>query len=487
MDKLPAFDLVLFGGTGDLATRKLIPALYRRDRAGELREDGRIISCGRSHMSNADYVGIIEAALRKRLRPGEWDDAIWARFRERLTFLRLNAREPGDYAELGTLLRDDAAIQRVFFLAITPELFVDICDRLHDAGLVSPDSRLVLEKPLGRDLESANHISDEIARIFPEERTFRIDHYLGKETVQNLLALRFGNALFEPLWRREWVHDVQITVSEHIGVEGRADFYDRTGALRDMVQSHLLQLLCIIAMEPPGSIEPDAVRNEKLKVLRSLRTLEGRQAIQNTVRGQYRVGVVQGDKTVGYRDEEDVPPDSKTVTFVALRADIDNWRWAGVPFYLRTGKRMESKVAEIVITFREAPHSLFQGPFAGHRPNRLVIRLQPSEELQLHLWAKAPGDDMALRRVVLDLDFADAYRKRSLDAYERLLCDIFRGQLTLFMRRDELMAAWRWVDPILAAWNSIEDEPRQYNAGTWGPAAASALLSRDDAAWSEEL
>ncbi|HKJ95281.1 MAG TPA: glucose-6-phosphate dehydrogenase [Gammaproteobacteria bacterium] len=485
-DSLSSFDLVLFGGTGDLATRKLIPALYRRERADGLPDGGRVIACGRTSLSRDAYVQIVCEALHRRLKPDEWDHTVWARFVERIEYLQVDPTDRSGYGALEAMLRSDPGVQRVFFLAISPDLFVTICDNLAANGLVTATSRVVLEKPLGHDRASAIDISDRIGRIFPEAQTFRIDHYLGKETVQNLLALRFGNALFEPLWRREWVRDVQITCSETIGAEGRGEFYDRTGALRDMIQSHLLQLLCITAMEPLPSLEPEAVRAEKLKVLRSLRPLEGREAIQNTVRGQYTPGVVLGRQVGGYPEAEGVSPDSRTETFVALRVHVDNWRWAGVPFYLRTGKRMQRKVAEIVVNFHEAPQALFGNPLGAGYPNRLIIRLQPDEGLHLTLWGKAPGDRLALRRMSLDLDFEEAYQRRSLDAYERLLCDVLRGRLTLFMSRPELETAWAWIDPIRRTWEDIDDRPRRYASGTWGPPAASGLLARDGAAWHEE-
>ena len=345
---------------------------------------------------------------------------------------------------------------------------------------------MVLEKPLGRDLASAKQINEEVGRVFSESQIYRIDHYLGKETVQNLLALRFGNVLFEPLWRREWISDVQITIAEELGVGNRMDYYETAGALRDMLQNHLLQLLCIVAMEPPTSATPNAVRDEKLKVLRSLKRFTPSTLVQNVIRGQYRAGHVNGAPVPSYRQEPNANPASRTETFVAVKAEIDTWRWAGVPFYLRTGKRMADQLAEIVVRFKSIPHSIFAQPNSSFQPNSLLIRLQPDEGLQLNLMAKTPGDGMRLRPVELELDFRETFKMPRMEAYERLLLDVLRGQLTLFMRSDELEAAWEWVEPILNHWEQEDGDPLPYTAGTWGPAAASALIGRDSLQWREE-
>jgi glucose-6-phosphate 1-dehydrogenase len=345
---------------------------------------------------------------------------------------------------------------------------------------------VVLEKPLGRDLESAKQINADVGKVFAESQIYRIDHYLGKETVQNLLALRFGNILFEPLWRREWISDVQITIAEKIGVGNRLGYYDNSGALRDMLQNHLLQLLCIVAMEPPTSIAPDAVRDAKLQVLRSLKRFTPTTLSQNIVRGQYRNGYVDGQAVPGYRDEPGAPKQSKTETFVAMKAEIDTWRWAGVPFYLRTGKRMADRLAEIVVRFKPIPHSIFNQPTSSFQPNSLVIRLQPDEGLSLNLMAKTPGDSMRLKQAELELDFREQFKAPRMEAYERLLLDVLRGQLTLFMRGDELEAAWEWVEPILDHWEQDDTTPAPYTSGTWGPASSSALIGRDGLQWREE-
>jgi len=373
----------------------------------------------------------------------------------------------------------------MWFLSMSPNLYVAAGANMAAAGVATPNARVVLEKPLGTDRASAARINEQVALSFSEQQIYRIDHYLGKEPVQNLLALRFGNALFEPLWRRGRIRHVQITVSEQLGVEGRAKSYDGVGALRDMVQNHLLQLLCILAMEPPANSDADTVRDEKLKVLRALRPIDEQSVDLKTVRGQYRAGAVDGHSVIGYADEPGVPEGSDTETFVAIKAEIDNWRWAGVPFYLRTGKRLAQAVAEIAITFDDVPLSIFPNRSAD-APNQLVIRLQPDECITLTILAKAPGDAMRLRPVSLALDLGESFKERPLSAYERLLTDVIRGNLTLFMRRDELDTAWSWIDPIRAGWAKSGDPPKTYAAGSWGPPAATALIGRDGFAWRDE-
>jgi glucose-6-phosphate 1-dehydrogenase len=483
---LPDFDLVLFGGTGDLAMRKLLPGLYRRHVSGDMAPGARIVAVARSTLTREEFVTQAEQSCRKRV--GEaFDAAGWEGFAARLSYLRIDATATADYAALVAMLAPRATVVRVFFLSTAPALFEVVCRELKASGVVTASSRVVLEKPLGSDTASAHRINDVVAAAFDEHQVFRIDHYLGKETVQNLLALRFGNALFEPLWRRDRIRHVQITVAEQLGVGTRADFYDRTGALRDMVQNHLLQLLCIIAMEPPVVGTADAVRDEKLKVLRALRPMTGIDAVRNTVRGQYRTGVIGNQNVPGYLEEQGVAPDSTTESFVALRVDIDSWRWAGVPFYLRTGKRLPDALAEIVVTFEQVPHSIFDGGISSQPPNRLVIRLQPDEHITLRILAKRPGEKMRLQPVDLGLDLTDSFKSRRLDAYERLLGDAIQGNLTLFMRRDEVDAAWQWIDPIRAAWDADLDGPRPYVAGSWGPAAAASLIARDGYEWHEEI
>jgi glucose-6-phosphate 1-dehydrogenase len=483
---LPNFDMLLFGGTGDLVTRKLLPALYRRYAAGQISPASRIVGLARSALSREAYIGQVQRACREFLG-AEFDAQHWSEFERLLDYARVDAARIEDFNALAASLAGREDFVRVFFLSTASSLFGVIAEHLARAGAVTPLSRVVLEKPLGIDVASAELINAQVGAIFSERQIYRIDHYLGKEAVQNLMALRFGNALFEPLWRRGLIRHVQITVAEELGVERRGQFYDATGALRDMVQNHLLQLLCIMAMEPPASSDPDSVRDEKLKVLRALRPLQDRDVLTKTVRGQYKAGAVRGAPVPGYLEEADIPAHSSTETFVALKVEIDTWRWAGVPFYLRTGKRLQDRLTELVVTFDEVPHPIFEKPAVLETANQLVIRLTPDESITLTILAKNPGEGMRLKPVSLALDLGETFKTRSLDAYERLLMDTVKGNLTLFMRRDELDAAWRWIDPIIAGWAHYDDRPKGYIAGSWGPAASSALLSRDGFAWRGEL
>lgn len=485
-EALQPFDLVLFGATGDLSLRKLIPAMYFREREGQLPDDGRIIGAARSDYTSESFRAWLDEQVRQYLPDDQFDETDWQRFLQRIEYQRVDATSLDDYRKLGQLLEGRDQHVRVFYLSVAPALFGAITDGVHEAGLITPKSRVTLEKPLGRNEATSEEINDRLAAVFKESQIFRIDHYLGKETVQNLLALRFGNALFEPLWRAELIDNVQITIAESLGVDGRATFYDQTGALRDMVQNHLLQLLVIIAMEPPVSIDADAVRDEKIKVLRALKPLAGVDAIRNSVRGRYTAGAYDSGPVPGYMDNETVPNDSTTETFVALRAEIQSWRWAGVPFYLRTGKRLPEKRTEIIVNFKRVPHEIFPTADGIAAPNQLVIRLQPEESIRMRIYVKAWGDDIQLQPVPLNLDFNEVFKKRQMIAYERLLMDIIRGNQTLFNRRDEVAAAWHWIDPILEAWSTYDYAPVAYEAGTWGPAEANALLSRDGLTWYEE-
>ncbi|MGH3518995.1 MAG: glucose-6-phosphate dehydrogenase [Haloechinothrix sp.] len=480
-------DIVVFGGTGDLAMRKLLPAIYLRDRDGQLTGDSRIVAVSRAGLDDAGYRDKVASALHEFIPEGVYDRTVAARFLARLHHVSVDVAEPEAWAGLAGLLAGAEARVRVFYLACAPRLFGTVCANLHRNALVTADSRVVLEKPIGHDLMSAWRINDEVGAVFTEEQIFRIDHYLGKETVQNLLVLRFANALLEPLWNSGSIDHVQITVSESIGVGGRGDYYDHSGALRDMVQNHLLQLLCLVAMEPPTKLDREAVRDEKLKVLQALRPLAGSDVARRTVRGQYVAGLVDGRAVPGYREELDGTV-SSTETFVALKAEVQNWRWAGVPFYLRTGKRLDHQASEIVVAFRPVPHSIFPGiSDASIATNRLVLRLQPDEGVRLHLVTKEPGPGgVRLRQVPLNLSFAETFKSRLPDAYERLLMDVVRGNPTLFMRRDEVEAAWAWTEPILAAWQESGQPPKRYAAGTSGPAAAIALIERDGRTWHDE-
>jgi len=482
-----SFDLVFFGGTGDLTWRKLMPALFQAFRHHKLPPGGRILSVARDEQSDEQY----RAWLKERFQEVEGakrpSDEEFERFAQLLHYRRLDLSQPADYATLKHWLADRGADTAVLYLATSPHLFPQICEQLGAAGLNGPHIRVVLEKPLGHDLASAQEINRVVRSVFDETQAFRIDHYLGKPAVQNLSALRFGNVLFEPLWRRESIANIQISIAETIGVGTRGAFYDRTGALRDMIQNHALQLLTMVAMEPPSRNDADAIRDEKLKVLRSLRPFTEQSVVRDVVRGQYRRGTSQGEAVPGYLDEPKVPAGSRTETFVALRTEVENWRWAGVPFYLRTGKRLAERNAEIVVNFRPTPHSIFPG---AQTPNKLVIKLQPEDGLELHLLAaKGTGQAESLSPVFLDLDFDKAFPENRVGAYERLLLDAIAGRLNLFVRSDEQEQAWRWVEPILHAWRHDADNPngpRPYAAGTWGPPAASALVARDGYTWSEE-
>ncbi|MBB5753170.1 glucose-6-phosphate dehydrogenase [Prosthecomicrobium pneumaticum] len=482
------FDLVVFGATGDLAYRKLLPALYQRHRDGQIPPVARIIGASRRPMSDEAYRDATEKALASHVPAAEREPETVKSFLERISYVAVDASADGaGWADLKATLDEGADRIRAFYLAVGPDLFGAICEGIGAHGLITEKTRVIIEKPIGKDLASARAVNDAIGRVFDERQIYRIDHYLGKETVQNLMALRFGNALFEPLWNAAHIDHVQITVAESLGVESRAGYYDTAGALRDMVQNHILQLLCLVAMEPPSHFDADAMRDEKLKVLRALLPITDDNLDQFTVRGQYRAGASQGGAVPGYLEELG-RTDSTTETFVAIKAEIENWRWAGVPFYIRTGKRLATRVSEIVVSFKPIPHSIFDSS-AGHlTQNQLVMRLQPDEAVRLSLMIKDPGPGgMRLRNVPLDMSFAQAFKVRSPDAYERLIMDVIRGNATLFMRRDEVEAAWTWIDPILGAWERTAVPPKAYTAGTWGPSAAIALIERDGRTWHEEV
>ena len=483
--------LLLFGATGDLAKRMLLPSLCALA-ADELLPPGlKIIGTARSELDDQGFRDLAREALDKHL-PAERRGGVDS-FLERLSYQPLDATQADGFAALAQKVGTPEQGLAIF-LSTAPSLFEPTIHGLQSAGLTGDTVRMCLEKPLGTDLGSSRVINDAVAAAFPEERIFRIDHYLGKETVQNLLALRFANILFEPLWNAAHIDHVQITVAETVGLEGRVSFYDDAGALRDMVQNHMLQLLSLVAMEPPSSFDATAVRDEKVKVLRSLRHV----AADETVTGQYRAGAISGQAVPGYDDE--LGKDSQTETFVAIKAHIDNWRWKGVPFYLRTGKRLPERVTEIVVQFRPVPHSIFanqngqkghngKGGGARSEPNRLVIGIQPEENVTLSLMAKVPGLDrggIRLRPVPLEITMVDAFAgKERRIAYERLLLDLIEGDQTLFVRRDEVEAQWDWIDTVRARWEEYGAIPKTYTAGSWGPSAAIALAERDGVTWHE--
>jgi glucose-6-phosphate 1-dehydrogenase len=476
------FDLVIFGATGDLAQRKLLPALFHRDEQGQIPVDARIIGSSRRAMSDAEFKAFAQTAIEAHVKEEHRKPDVLQRFLKRLSYVAAEPGVDGGWPNLAQLLIGQENRIRVFYLAVGPDLFGAICDRLGQQRLVTPKSRVVVEKPLGKDGASADAVNNQIGKVFTEPAIYRIDHYLGKETVQNLMALRFANALFEPLWNSQHIDHVQVTVAETLGVEGRAGYYDTSGALRDMVQNHILQLLCLVAMEPPRSLDADAVRDEKRKVLQSLKPFTAETLWTNVVRGQYNAGASAGGPVKSY--DEELGKDSTTETFVAIKAEINNWRWSGVPFYLRTGKRLPARVSEIIVNFKPVPHSIFDSGAGRVASNRLVLRLQPDEGVKLWIMIKDPGPGgMRLQHVPLDMTFAESFGVRNPDAYERLLMDVVRGNQTLFMRRDEVAAAWRWIDPILDQWKASVDAPKPYTAGTWGPAASVAMIERDGRTW----
>jgi glucose-6-phosphate 1-dehydrogenase len=481
-------DFTVLGGTGDLALRKLLPALYLRDREDQLPADTRIIGVSRTPLDDAGYRAEVRDAVVRHVDEARLDDDALDRMLARVHHVTLDMEQPEDWDRLHAVLKDrphhEEAV-RVFYLAVAPTLFGPICQRLDQIGAVNQDARVVMEKPIGHDLASARAVNDAVGAVFAEKQIFRIDHYLGKESVQNLLVTRFANTFLEPLWNSRWVDHVQITVAESLGVGDRGGYYDHAGALRDMVQNHLLQLLCLVAMEPPTYVGRETVRDEKLKVLQALKPMLPADVDRDTVRGRYGAGLVDGEPAASYADDLGHSA-SSTETFVALRAEVQNWRWAGVPFYLRTGKRMDRRASEIVVVFKEPPHAMFPHSEGTTSANRLHIQVQPDEGMRLHLTAKEPGPGgIRLRPVSLDLSYATTFDQPSPDAYERLLMDVIKGNPTLFMRRDEVEAAWQWIEPILTRWAVSPDRPKRYPAGTPGPTAAAMLLERDGRTWQE--
>jgi glucose-6-phosphate 1-dehydrogenase len=471
------FDLVIFGGTGDLARRKILPGLYRRFVVGQITGEARIIGAARAELDDQGFRTLAAAAIAEHVAPDKRQGDAVARFLTHLSYVPIDARGEAGWAELKARMRP--GIVQAFYFSVAPSLFGDLAERLHTHAIATPEARIVVEKPFGRDLATARDLNATLAAHFSESQIYRIDHYLGKETVQNLMAVRFANILFEPLWNARHVDHVQITVAETVGVGGRGAYYDKSGAMRDMVQNHMMQLLCLIAMEAPSRFDPDAVRDEKLKVIHALEPVRA----DDIVRGQYRGA--KGEPS--YADDAENPV-STTESYVALKVNIANWRWKGTPFYLRTGKKLRARASEIAVVFKEVPHSIFGDSEAWHE-NVLAIRLQPNEGMTLSVMIKEPGPGgMRLTEVPLDMSFAEALGAEGADipdAYERLIMDVIRGNQTLFMRGDEVEAAWAWTDPVIAGWEARGDRPKPYDPGSSGPEDSLMLLHRDGRRWRE--
>ena len=475
------FDLVIFGGTGDLARRKILPGLFRRFCAGQMPASARIVGAARTDLDDGGYRQMVAEAIAEFGGGQKADAAQLDAFLETISYVAIDARGEAGWAELQALMAGDDRVEAYYF-SVSPALFGDLAERLHQWGMAGPEARIVVEKPFGRDLATAKALNATLAQHFEEQQIYRIDHYLGKETVQNLMAVRFGNMLFEPLWNAQYVDHIQITVAETVGVGGRGEYYDKSGAMRDMVQNHLMQLLCLIAMEPPARFDPDAVRDEKLKVIRALDPV----APYHLSRGQYDAKPGEEEAHPSYREAVG-DPRSKTESFIAMKAHISNWRWAGTPFYLRTGKRMSARSSEISVVFKETPHSIFAADAGRHR-NVLSIRLQPNEGITLGVTIKEPGPGgMRLIDVPLDMTFAEALGEdgAQVDAYERLIMDVIRGNQTLFMRGDEVEAAWAWTDPIIQGWEGRGEVPQPYEFGSDGTSDSFELMRRDGREWRE--
>jgi len=481
-----AVEVVLFGALGDLSRRKLLPALYQLDLAGLLHEDTRIVGVARQNQEPSEFVKFTQENLTTFIKEGLKEE-VTTRFLARLVYQKLDFKETDSYNALAdTLIKGNK--ERIYYYSTPPAIYGDITKGLYKAGLINENDRVVMEKPIGHCLESSKVINNMVSSHFEENQIYRIDHYLGKETVLNLLVLRFANSLFTNNWDRNYIDHVQITVAESVGIEGRWGFYDEAGQMRDMVQNHLLQILSLLAMEPPADLSADSIRDEKLKVIKALVPITRQNIKEKTVRGQYTEGFLGGHGVPGYLDEEDANKNSNTETFVAIKAEIDNWRWTGVPFYLRTGKRMPAKHSEIVIHFKEQPHNIFKESYVDLPANKLTIRLQPDEGVELQVMNKIPGiaSQMNIHENKLDLSFSDTYEnERVVDAYERLMLEVINGNQSLFVRRDEVEAAWDWADGIIDAWQATNEKPKPYAAGSWGPVSSISLIARDDRQWVE--
>ncbi len=482
-----ASDFVLFGAVGDLSRRKLIPSLYQLENAGLLHEDSRLIGVARADFNDQTFTDFVLASLLEFVGEDKLNQASVERLLTRVKYQQLDFKETDSFKLLAKKLKDGNDV-RVYYFSTPPAVYGNICDGLHAAKLISEDDRVVMEKPIGSCLESSKVINDQVSKYFHENQIYRIDHYLGKETVLNLLVLRFANSLFTTNWDHNCIDHVQITIAESVGIEGRWGFYDEAGQMRDMVQNHLLQILSLLAMEPPADLSADSIRDEKLKVLKALRPIDRTNVKDKTVRGQYAEGFLKGNPVPGYLDEEGANKKSHTESFVAIKAEIDNWRWAGVPFYLRTGKRMPAKHSEIVVHFKHQPHNIFSDSYSELPANKLTIRLQPDEGMELQVMNKIPGiaSQMLIQENKLDLSFTETYADtRVVDAYELLVLEVLNGNQSLFVRRDEVESAWKWVDSIIDAWQASNEAPKPYAAGTWGPVASFSLIARDERQWVE--
>jgi glucose-6-phosphate 1-dehydrogenase len=482
--KFKPCDLVIYGALGDLTRRKLLISLYRLENANLLEPDTRIIGVDRQPGESAFYIDVAHKSLQQFLNEN-LDEAVWQRFSSRLNYLQIDLTQMDQYQRLHEVIDQKKRVM-VNYFAVAPFLFKSICQGLDESGILTPESRMVMEKPIGHNLKSSIEINDEVAKVFNEDQVYRIDHYLGKETVLNLLALRFANSIFTTNWNHNTIDHIQITVAEDIGIEGRWDYFDKTGQLRDMVQNHLLQILTFIAMEPPANLEAESIHNEKIKVLKALRPITVKNVDEKTVRGQYSAGYINRKPVPGYLEEEGANTESTTESFVAIRVDIDNWRWADVPFYLRTGKRMHNKRTEIVVYFKRVPHNIFKDSYLRLPPNKLVIHLQPNEGVEIEMLNKVPGIDenLKIQKTKLDLSFSETFKNsRIFGGYEKLVLEAMRGNPTLFLSREEIEQAWTWIDSIQNAWAKSPEKPKPYQAGSWGPIASDLLLDRDGRAW----
>jgi len=479
-------DLIIYGALGDLSTRKLISSLYRLEKSGLIEEGTHITGVDLHAINNEEFIQAAQKSLEKFLHE-PIDETIWKKLSSRLAYLQIDLTKMDQYQQLKSIVDSEKRVLINYF-SVAPFLFKHICQGLKHSGVLTDESKVVMEKPLGHDLKSSQEINDAFAEVFNEDQIYRIDHYLGKETVLNLLALRFANSIFTSNWDHNTIDSIQITVAEEVGIEGRWGYFDHTGQTRDMLQNHLLQILTFIAMEPPVNLEAKSIRREKVKVLEALRPITSNNVAEKTVRGQYASGFLNGESDPGYLEEEGANTDSTTESFVALRVDIDNWRWADVPFYLRTGKRMQNKRTEIVINFKQLPHNIFKDSFQDLPANKLIIHLQQQEGVEVQMLNKVPSIDgnIKLQKTKLDLSFSDSNKEKPLfGGYERLMLEAMRGNPTLFLSREEIEQAWTWIDSIQDAWKHQNESPKPYPAGSWGPVASVALLARDGRDWEE--